>query len=110
MSSQENLARWRNLLARWHEQQPEFADQCKSAYPVLEKAYVQMLSRMTQELAEQDDDTLDNEFALQEFIDRFGMKVGQMSHLLSVVGPLSEAAHQLDEIRKHEAEQKQAKG
>src|SRR5450631_1849558 len=38
--AQENLARWRNLLARWKDDQPEFAEHCKSAYPLIERAYV----------------------------------------------------------------------
>ena len=40
------------------------------------------------------DNALDNEFAVQEFLDRYGMKLGQLGHILSVIGPLSEAAHQ----------------
>jgi transketolase len=92
--AQDNLARWRNLLARWQHDYPEFADHCKIAYPLMEKSYVQLLATMVKELAEQDDDALDNEFAVQEFLDRYGMKLGQLSHLLSIIGPLSEAAQQ----------------
>ena len=93
-TSHDNLARWRNLLARWQNDHPEFADHCKVAYPLLEKSYVQMLASMVTELSEQGDDALDNEFAVQEFLDRYGMKLGQLSHLLSIIGPLSEAAQQ----------------
>ena len=90
----DNLARWRNLLGRWQNEHPEFADHCKVAYPLLEKAYVQLLASMVREVSEQGDDALDNEFAVQEFLDRYGMKLGQLSHLLSIIGPLSEAAVQ----------------
>ena len=58
-TSHDNLARWRNLLSRWQNDQPEFADHCKSAYPLLEKSYVQMLAGMVKELSEQGDDALD---------------------------------------------------
>jgi hypothetical protein len=58
-------------------------------------------------VAEQGDDGLDNDFAIQEFIDRYGMKVGQFSHMMSIIGPLSEAAHQLDEIAKQQEQQQQ---
>jgi hypothetical protein len=92
--TQENMARWRNLLARWKDDQPEFAEHCKAAYPLIERAYVQLLAYMTREVAELGDDALDNDFSLQEFLDRYGQKVGQLSHLLSIVGPLSEAAQQ----------------
>jgi transketolase len=93
-AAQDNLSRWRNLLARWQNDHPEFAEQCKKAYPLMEKTYVQMLVNMVEELSEQEDDALDNEFAVQEFLDRYGMKLGQLSHILSIIGPLSEAAQQ----------------
>ena len=103
--AQDNLARWRQLLGRWHAEQPEFADHCKKAYPLMEKAYVQMLAQMVEEVTEQGNDALDGDFSVQEFLDRYGMKLGQLSHLLSIVGPLSEAAHQLDELNKQQQKQ-----
>ena len=92
--AQDSQARWRNLLARWQEDHPGFAEQCKKAYPAMERSYVQMLANMVEEVASEDNDSLDSDFAVQEFLDRYGMRVGQMSHLLSIVGPLSEAAQQ----------------
>ena len=105
MAAQDNLGRWRQLLGRWQNEYPEFAGQCKKAYTAMEKAYVQVLARMVEELSAQDDDAFDSEFAVQEFIDRYGMKVGQLSHLMSIVGPLSEAAHQQEEASKHQQAQ-----
>lgn len=93
-ASQDSLARWRNLLTRWQKDQPDFAGNCKQAYPLLEKAYVQILSGLVEELSQQGDEALDNEFAVQEFLDRYGMRLGQLSHILSVIGPLAEAANQ----------------
>jgi hypothetical protein len=93
-AQQDSLARWRNLLSRWQKEFPEFSGQCKQAYPLLEKAYVLMLAGMVDELTQQGDDALDNDFAVQDFLDRYGMRLGQLSHLLSVVGPLAEAANQ----------------
>jgi hypothetical protein len=107
MMSQENLARWRNLLTKRKETHPEFGECCKNAYPIMEKAFVQLLESMARDVAEQGDDGLDNDFAIQEFIDRYGMKVGQFSHMMSIIGPLSEAAHQLDEIAKQQEQQQQ---
>ncbi len=93
-ASQDALARWRNLLSRWHKDMPEFAGNCKQAYPLLEKAYVQILAGLVEELSQQGDEALDNDFAVQEFLDRYGMRLGQLSHILSVIGPLAEAANQ----------------
>lgn len=93
-ASQDSLARWRNLLSRWQKDLPEFAANCKQAYPLLEKAYVQILGGLVEELTQQGDEALDNDFAVQEFLDRYGMRLGQLSHILSVIGPLAEAANQ----------------
>jgi hypothetical protein len=93
-AAQDSLARWRHLLARWQKDFPEFSNHCKVAYPLLEKTYVFILAGMVEELAQQGDDALDNDFAVQDFLDRYGMRLGQLSHLLSVIGPLAEAANQ----------------
>jgi hypothetical protein len=93
-AAQDSLARWKNLLARWQKEHPEFADRCKVAYPILEKAYVAMLVNLVEELSHDGDEALDSDFSVQEFLDRYGMRVSQLSHLLSVVGPLAEAAAQ----------------
>jgi transketolase len=95
-TAQDNLSRWRQLLTRWQEEYPEFAEQCKKAYPVMERSYVHLLTNMVEQLSQEGDESLESEFAVQEFLDRYGMKVGQLSHLLSIVGPLSEAANQLE--------------
>ena len=105
-AAQENVARWRNLLNRWQNEFPELAGACRKAYPAMEKAYVQLLSRMVEEISADESETLDNEFAVQEFIDRYGMRVGQLSHLLSIVGPLADAAQQQEEANKQQ-QQKQ---
>ena|ERR1022692_3834254 len=96
IAAQENMSRSRNLLARWQNEHPEFAEGCKKAYPLMEKTFVQMLVNMIEELTDKGDDALDNEFAVQEFLDRYGQKLGQLSHLLSILGPLSDAAQQND--------------
>jgi hypothetical protein len=94
--AQDAQARWKNLLTRWQTQYPDFTNQCKLAYPLLEKAYVGLLVGMVDELAQQGDDALDSDFSVQEFLDRYGMRIGQLSHLLSVLGPLAEAAGQAE--------------
>src|SRR6266540_3980465 len=74
--SQEQIMRWRHILGRWQEENPQLTEMCKKAYPVLEKAYVRMAMNLIEEIADQGDDALDNDFAVQEFLDRYGMKMG----------------------------------
>jgi hypothetical protein len=98
------IARWRQVLGRWEKDYPELAEHSKTAYPLVERAFIQMLSVMLAEVSEQGEDALDNEFAVQEFIDRYGMKIGQLGQLLSVMGPLNEAAQQ-NEAAKQQQQQ-----
>jgi hypothetical protein len=103
--SQEQIARWRHILGRWQDENPEMTAACKKAYPVLEKAYVQMALNLIEEMADQGDDALDSEFAVQEFLDRYGMKMGQLSHILSIIGPMSEAAQQNEAAKQQQQQQ-----
>ena len=50
-----------------------------------------MISDLTNHLRD-GDESIDNEFALAEFLDRYGIRLGQIGTLLSVVGPLAEVA------------------
>ena len=92
--AQDNNSRWRTLLGRWQKDLPSFMDHCKKAYPILERAYVHLIASMVEEVSDKEEDDLDNEFALQDFLDRYGMRVGQLGHLVHVVGSLAEAANQ----------------
>jgi len=92
--AQDNNARWRMLLGRWQKSLPDLVEQCKQAYPSLERAYVHMIAAMVDEVTQKDDDDLENEFAIQDFLDRYGMRLGQLGHMVHVIGSLAEAATQ----------------
>jgi hypothetical protein len=84
-------ARWRAVLARWQGDFPSLPGACKHVLPMLERTYMDLVAELTDHLRHQDD-ALANEFALAEFLDRYGMRLGQLATLLSVVGPIAEVA------------------
>ena len=43
------------------------------------------------QLREEGDDALDTDFALQEFLDRYGTRLAQLGTILNLVAPLAEA-------------------
>jgi hypothetical protein len=92
---QEQLARWKSMLHRWEQDFPELPENARKVYPAMEKSYIDMLNQLATDLADRGDDAFDNEFALQEFLDRNAMKIGQFSHLLSILGPISEVGNQI---------------
>jgi hypothetical protein len=91
-SAQDAGARWRALLARWKENFPQLPEACRDALPILERAYGGILAALTEELRQNGDDALDSDFALQDFLDRYGMRLGQIGNILNLVAPLAEAA------------------
>jgi hypothetical protein len=84
-------ARWRAFLARWQKEFPNLGESCRKSLPVLERTYGKMIADLTEHL-EQDDDPLETDFALQEFLDRYGMRLAQLGTILNLVAPLAEAA------------------
>jgi hypothetical protein len=85
-------ARWRAYLARWQEEFPGLAEGCRKAMPHLERCYGQLITDLTERLSE--DEGVDNDFALQEFLDRYGMRLAQLGTILNLVAPLAEAGGQ----------------
>lgn len=88
------INRWRTVLGRWESHYPELPGNCKKVYPLMEKAYLSLLDNLSQELVDEGDGALDSDFALQEFIDKNGQRLGQFGQILSVIGPISEVGSQ----------------
>jgi hypothetical protein len=84
-------ARWRAFVNRWREDFPDLPGACREAVPVLERTYSKLMAELTENLREQGSDALDNDFALQEFLDRYGMRLAQLGTILNLVSPLAEA-------------------
>ena len=88
----DQAARWRAFLARWKDDFPGLSEACRRALPALERSYGQLIVELTASLNDQGGDALDNDFALQEFLDRYGMRLAQLGTILNLVGPLADAS------------------
>jgi hypothetical protein len=93
-AAHDSSARWKAYLSRWQEDFPGLGDACKHVVPILERTYGQLVTELAQHLRENGGDTLDNDFTLQEFLDRYGMRLAQLGTILNLVGPLAEAGSQ----------------
>ena len=77
---------------------PDFAPlptACQQVLPKLEQRYLSLLSDLAERLEDTDD--LDSEFALAEFLDRFGPKMMQLGHILNQVGAFANLAPKRDQ-------------
>jgi hypothetical protein len=90
-AAQDNTSRWRAFLARWAGEFPEAGGACKQSLPVLERAYLELIRELTNRLKEIGD-SLDDEFVMGEFLDRYGMRIGQLGSMINQLGPLADAA------------------
>lgn len=91
-ASQDGGARWRAFLARWDGEFPGIGAACKQALPAIERAYLALIRDLTEKL-NAEPDALDDEFALSEFLDRYGMRLSQLGNLLAQLAPLADAAN-----------------
>ena len=90
-AAQDSCMRWRAFLARWREDFPELGSACREAMPMLERTYGRLINDLTDFLSQNGSDGLDNEFALSEFLDRYGIRLAQLGTILNLVAPLAEA-------------------
>jgi hypothetical protein len=92
-ANQDAGARWRSFLARWEAEFPGIGAACRQAMPLLERAYLALVRDLTEKLSD-DPDALSDEFVLSEFLDRYGMRLGQLGNVIGQLAPLADAAGQ----------------
>jgi hypothetical protein len=90
-ASGDNLSRWRGLLGRWNNEFPSLGDQCREILPHLERGYLRLIDDLARQLTHEENDGIDNDFSLNEFLDRYGMRLSQLGTILSLVGTLADA-------------------
>jgi len=91
-AGQDGGAKWRSFLARWEGEFPGIGGACKQALPALERAYLGLIRELTERVNATESGELDDEFVLGEFLDRFGIRLGQLGNILSQLAPLADAA------------------
>ncbi len=89
LAAHDHAARWKSFISRWPDDVPGLPDMSKNALPHLEKAYGKMIYDIVERISD-DSDCIDNEFGLQEFLDRYGMRLAQIGTLLNLVAPLAD--------------------
>lgn len=91
LTAHDGVARWRAFLARWRDDFSDLPATCRQALPILERAYGKLIAELTENLCLNGSDALDNDFTLQDFLDRYGMRLSQLGTILNLVAPFAEA-------------------
>ena len=92
VAAQDGLAKWRAFLSRWDGEFPNIGGACKEILPALERAYLNMIRELTDRVRAGDRDDLDDEFVMGEFLDRYGIRLGQLGNIISQLSPIADAA------------------
>jgi hypothetical protein len=75
-------------LKAWKEANPQLAKDCRRAAESLAKVHTEFLSSLAQEAADNADDFADSEYALGEFIDRYGPRLAHFNGVLQLFAQL----------------------
>ena len=85
--SQQQRQRMAELKA-WKEANPQLAKACRHAAESLSKVHTEFLSSLAQEAADNAEDFSDSEYALGEFIDRYGPRLAHFNGVLQLFAQL----------------------
>ena len=75
-------------LKTWKEANPHLAQSCRRAAEALTKVHAEFLSSIAQEAADNAEDFSDSEYALGEFIDRYGPRLAHFNGVLQLFAQL----------------------
>lgn len=76
-------------LQQWKDANPELASSCRRAAEVLSRVQSEFLGQLTREIEDQQEDLMDGEYVLNEFVDRFGPRLAHLNGVLQVLAQLS---------------------
>lgn len=75
-------------LKAWREANPKLSESCRHAAEALTKVHTEFLSSIATEAATSGEDLLDSDYALGEFIDRYGPRLAHFNGIMQLFAQL----------------------
>jgi hypothetical protein len=75
-------------LQQWRDANPYLANHCRRAAEALSRVQAAFLEQIAHEVEDTQDDMMDGEFVLSEFVDRFGPRLAHLNGVLQVLAQL----------------------
>lgn len=75
-------------LKAWREANPRLAESCRRAAESLTKVHTEFLSSLASEAASSGEDLADSDYALGEFIDRYGPRLAHFNGIMQLFAQL----------------------
>lgn len=79
-------------LERWQTGHDPILEPCRDALAKLEQVHASLMSELAEYVDEHHENLLDGDFALSDFVDRFGPRLAHLNTMLAVLRPLAAAA------------------
>ncbi len=79
-------------LERWQTGHEQVLDQCRESLGQLEQVHSALMGELVNHVAENHENLVDGDFALTDFVDRFGPRLAHLNTMLAVLRPLAAAA------------------
>jgi chromosome segregation ATPase len=87
--AREQRARQVAELERWQNGHEHVLEHCKETLTNLEQVHAALMGEMANYVSENHENLLDGEFALTDFVDRFGPRLAHLNTMLAVLRPLA---------------------
>jgi phage-related minor tail protein len=83
-------------LERWQTSHNYVIDDCKTALGQLESVHASLMGEMASYVDEHHENLVEGDFALSDFVDRFGPRLAHLNTMLAVLRPLAAAQRKPD--------------
>ena len=87
--SRDQRARQVAELERWQNGHEHILEHCKETLSNLEQVHAALMADMANYVSDNHENLVDGEFALTDFVDRFGPRLAHLNTMLAVLRPLA---------------------
>jgi hypothetical protein len=87
--AREQRARQISELERWQASHSEVLDACRESVGQLEQVHAALMRELTEYIADNQENLVEGDFALTDFVDRFGPRLAHLNTMLAVLRPLT---------------------
>ncbi len=95
--AREQRARQMAELERWQNGHEQVIEQCKESLGQLEQVHSSLMGELVNYVAEHHENLLDGDYALTDFVDKFGPRLAHLNTMLAILRPLAAANRKTDQ-------------
>jgi hypothetical protein len=94
--NREQRARQVAEIERWQNGHESVLEHCRESLSNLEQVHAALMGELTTYVAENHESLVEGEFALTDFVDRFGPRLAHLNTMLAVLRPLATAVRKTE--------------